>query len=54
MIGVIIQYQEIHPGRPHEILKLKVRDIVFKTSGNYQYARNPSERKNRLKTNTSN
>ena len=24
--------------RPHEILKLKVRDIVFKTSGNYQYA----------------
>ena len=24
--------------RPHEILKLKVRDIVFKTTGNYQYA----------------
>ena len=24
--------------RPHEILKLKVKDIVFKTSGNYQYA----------------
>jgi hypothetical protein len=24
--------------RPHEILKLKIRDIVFKTTGNYQYA----------------
>lgn len=24
--------------RPHEILKLKIRDIVFKTSGNYKYA----------------
>jgi len=24
--------------RPHEILKLKVRDIVFKKSGSYQYA----------------
>jgi integrase/recombinase XerD len=24
--------------RPHEIVKLKVRDIVFKTTGNYQYA----------------
>jgi integrase len=23
--------------RPHEILKLKIRDIVFKTTGNYQY-----------------
>ena len=24
--------------RPHEILKLRIRDIVFKTAGNYQYA----------------
>ena len=24
--------------RPHEILKLKIRDVVFKTNGNYQYA----------------
>jgi integrase/recombinase XerD len=24
--------------RPHEILKLKIRDVVFKTTGNYQYA----------------
>jgi integrase len=24
--------------RPHEILKLKIKDIAFKTSGNYQYA----------------
>ena len=24
--------------RPHEILKLKIRDITFKTNGNYQYA----------------
>jgi len=24
--------------RPHEILKLKIRDIAFKTSGSYQYA----------------
>jgi integrase/recombinase XerD len=24
--------------RPHEILKLKIRDVVFKTVGNYQYA----------------
>jgi integrase len=24
--------------RPHEIVKLKIRDIVFKTTGNYQYA----------------
>jgi integrase/predicted nucleic acid-binding Zn ribbon protein len=24
--------------RPHEILNLKIRDIVFKTTGNYQYA----------------
>jgi integrase len=24
--------------RPHEILKLRIRDIVFKTSGNHQYA----------------
>jgi integrase len=24
--------------RPHEILKLKIKDIVFKTTGNYQYA----------------
>jgi integrase/recombinase XerD len=24
--------------RPHEIIKLKIRDIVFKTTGNYQYA----------------
>jgi integrase len=24
--------------RPHEILKLKIKDITFKTSGNYQYA----------------
>jgi integrase/recombinase XerD len=24
--------------RPHEILKLRIRDIVFKTTGNYQYA----------------
>jgi integrase/recombinase XerD len=24
--------------RPHEILKLKMRDVVFKTTGNYQYA----------------
>jgi integrase len=24
--------------RPNEILKLKVKDIIFKTSGNYQYA----------------
>ena len=24
--------------RPHEILKLNVKDIMFKTSGNYQYA----------------
>ena len=23
---------------PHEILKLKIRDIAFKTTGNYQYA----------------
>jgi integrase len=24
--------------RPHELTKLKIRDIVFKTSGTYQYA----------------
>jgi integrase/recombinase XerD len=24
--------------RPHEILKLRIKDIVFKTAGNYQYA----------------
>jgi integrase/recombinase XerD len=24
--------------RPHEILKLKIRDVAFKTTGNYQYA----------------
>jgi integrase len=24
--------------RPHEIVKLKIKDIVFKTTGNYQYA----------------
>ena len=24
--------------RPHELLKLKIRDIFFKTNGNYQYA----------------
>ena len=24
--------------RPHEIVKLKIRDIVFKTNGSYQYA----------------
>jgi integrase/recombinase XerD len=24
--------------RPHEIVKLKIRDIAFKTTGNYQYA----------------
>jgi hypothetical protein len=24
--------------RPHEILKLKIKDMVFKTTGNYQYA----------------
>jgi integrase/recombinase XerD len=24
--------------RPHEILKLKIRDVVFKTTGNYQHA----------------
>jgi hypothetical protein len=24
--------------RPHEIVKLKIRDVVFKTTGNYQYA----------------
>jgi integrase len=24
--------------RPHEIVKMKIRDIVFKTAGNYQYA----------------
>jgi integrase len=24
--------------RPHEILKLKIKDVVFKTSGNNQYA----------------
>jgi hypothetical protein len=24
--------------RPHEILKLKIRDVTFKTTGNYQYA----------------
>jgi len=24
--------------RPHEILKLKIKDIIFKTSGNFQYA----------------
>jgi integrase len=24
--------------RPHEILKLRIKDIFFKTSGNYQYA----------------
>jgi len=24
--------------RPHEILKLKIRDVVFKATGNYQYA----------------
>ena len=24
--------------RPHEILKLKIKDIAFKTTGNYQYA----------------
>ena len=24
--------------RPHEILKLKVKDVIFRTSGNYQYA----------------
>jgi integrase len=24
--------------RPHEILRLKIRDIAFKTTGNYQYA----------------
>jgi integrase len=24
--------------RPHEILKLKIRDITFKTTGSYQYA----------------
>jgi integrase/recombinase XerD len=23
--------------RPHEILKLKIRDLAFKTTGNYQY-----------------
>jgi integrase len=23
--------------RPHEIVKLKIRDVVFKTAGNYQY-----------------
>jgi hypothetical protein len=25
-------------GRPHEIVKLKIRDVVFKTTGKYQYA----------------
>lgn len=24
--------------RPHEIFKLKIRDVIFKTTGNYQYA----------------
>jgi integrase len=24
--------------RPHEILKLKIKDVIFKTTGNYQYA----------------
>jgi integrase len=24
--------------RPHELLKLRIKDIVFKTAGNYQYA----------------
>ena len=24
--------------RPHEILKLKIKDITFKTTGRYQYA----------------
>lgn len=24
--------------RPHELVKLKIRDVVFKTAGNYQYA----------------
>jgi len=24
--------------RPHEILRLRIKDIVFKTTGNYQYA----------------
>jgi integrase len=24
--------------RPHEIVKLKIKDVVFKTNGNYQYA----------------
>lgn len=24
--------------RPHEILKLKIKDLAFKTTGNYQYA----------------
>jgi hypothetical protein len=24
--------------RPHELLKLRIKDIVFKTMGNYQYA----------------
>jgi integrase len=24
--------------RPHELVKLKIRDVVFKTTGNYQYA----------------
>jgi integrase/recombinase XerD len=24
--------------RPHEILKLKIKDVIFKTSGSYQYA----------------
>jgi integrase len=24
--------------RPHEILKLKIRDVTFKTTGSYQYA----------------
>jgi len=25
-------------GRPHELLKLRARDVIFKTSGDYQYA----------------
>lgn len=24
--------------RPHEILNLKIKDVMFKTSGNFQYA----------------
>ena len=48
-IDVITLSQRIQSADPHELLKLRTKDVIFKTSEDYQYAEITVNGKNRNK-----